>query len=152
MPSPPAPPAAPVDQVEPEEPSYPWEQQRPPGQRILAQDQAPPGEEHSGEAPEISYHDIREQDEDGNFVYTDEEEQKGSFNQVDQVQQPSPQQQQDYSQRKEGRWLPQATPQQKRHKPAPAPPSFLTIAQWETVNKALVKKIWRIAADICKVC
>ena len=110
----------------------------PPKKRIpakrLAQDLA------GDEEPIESYHNLREQDEEGNFIHSsDEDEDQGA--QVEEDPQPNPQQQQGHRRRKEGRRSKAPSPQQERRQPSPAPPGFLTKDQWESIKRARQRKL-----------
>ena len=62
------------------------------------------------EEPEESYHNLREQDEEGNFIHSSDED-KDQGAQVEEDPQPSPQQQQGHRRRKEGRRSVPSSPQ-----------------------------------------
>ena len=102
------------------------------------------------EEPLESYHNLREQDEDGNFIHSSDEDEDQDA-QVEEDPQPNPQQQQGHRRRKEGRRSKAPSPQQERVQPSPAPPAILTIDQRESIERARQRNISMIAADIQKV-
>ena len=102
------------------------------------------------EEPLESYHNLREQDEDGNFIHSSDEDEDQDA-QVEEDPQPNPQQQQGHRRRKEGRRSEARSPQQERVQPSPAPPTFLTKDQRESIERARQRKISKMAADIQKV-
>ena len=102
------------------------------------------------EEPEESYHNLREQDEEGNFIHSsDEERDQGA--QVEEDPQPCPQQQQGHRGRKKGRRSVPPSPQQERRESSPVPSDFVTKAQWESIHKARQRKMAKMAAEIQKV-
>ena len=102
------------------------------------------------EEPLESYHNLREQDEDGNFIHSSDEDEDQDA-QVEEDPQPNPQQQQGHRRRKEGRRSEARSPQQERVQPSPAPPTFLTKDQRESIERARQRKMSKMAADIQKV-
>ena len=93
---------------------------------------------------------MREQDEEGNFIHSsDEDRDQGAP--VREDPQTSLQQQQSHRRRKEGRRTVTPSPQQERRKSFPAPPDFLTKAQREQIVRARQRKMSKMAVDIQKV-
>ena len=122
-----------------------------PSQRIpTQQDEGRGADQCQDEDPETSNHNLREQDEEGNFMHLSDDDQ-GRGKQVDEDLQPNPHYQQGHSRRKEGCLSRLSSPQQEGRELSPARPSFFAKAWWESVTKAWQRKMSRMAPDIHRV-